>query len=136
MQGHALLVAEERTFAAHGAACQTAGAACQTAGISFIPLAIKTLGDTTADTISSIGRLIGQRFGVPHNESSRQLFHRLAISHGSTNARHPLPFWTAWSEPPCFLSFVLLFFFCFVFCLFHHLSVFARFMITAWFYDL
>ena len=116
MQGHALLVAEERTFAAHGAACQTAG-------ISFIPLAIKTLGglsDTTADTISSIGRLIGQRFGVPHNESSRQLFHRLAISHGSTDGRHPLPFWTAWSEPPCFLSFVLLFF---LFVLFRFLFV-------------
>ena len=59
-QGHALLIAEERKFAAHGATCQAAG-------ISLLPLAIKTLGglsDTTVDTISSIGRLIGQRFGI------------------------------------------------------------------------
>ena len=36
-QGHALRIAEERKFAAHGAACQAAG-------ISFIPLAVETLG--------------------------------------------------------------------------------------------
>ena len=61
IQGHALHVAEARKFATHGASCQAAG-------ISFIPLAIESLGglsDTTAETLSSIGRLIGQRFGVP-----------------------------------------------------------------------
>ena len=82
IQGHALLVAEERKFAAHGAECQ---AAC----ISFIPLAIETLGglsDTTADTISNIGRLIGQRFGISPRESSCQLFQRLAISLWRGNA--------------------------------------------------
>lgn len=84
-QGHALLVAEERKFAAHGATCQAAG-------ISFLPLAIETLGglsDTTVDTISSIGRLIGQRFGISPPESSRQLFQRLAVSLWRGNA-------TAW----------------------------------------
>ena len=84
-QGHALLVAEERKFAAHGATCQVAG-------ISFLPLAIETLGglsDTTVDTISSIGRLIGQRFGISPPESSRQLFQRLAVSlwRGNATAR-------------------------------------------------
>ena len=84
-QGHALLVAEERKLAAHGAFCQAAG-------ISFIPLAFETLGgmsDTTADTITSLGRLIGQRFGISPSESSRQLFQRLAISLWRGNA-------TAW----------------------------------------
>ena len=64
----------------------------QAAGISFTPLAIETLGglsDTTADTISNIGRLIGQRFGISPIESSRQLFQRLAISLWRGNA-------TAW----------------------------------------
>ena len=82
IQGHALLVEEERKFAAHGAECQAAG-------ISFTPLAIETLGglsDTTADTISNIGRLIGQRFGISPIESSRQLFQRLAISLWRGNA--------------------------------------------------
>ena len=84
-QGHALLVAETRKFATHGPACQAAG-------ISFTPLAIETLGglsDATAETISGIGRLIGQRFGVSPHESSRNLFQRLAISLWKGNA-------TAW----------------------------------------
>ena len=109
IQGHALLVAEELKFAAHGAECQADG-------ISFIPLAIETLGDlsdTTADTISNIGRLIGQRFGISPTASSRQLFQRLAtpsgvetLPHGSSDACHPLHSWTALSEPSCLLSFV------------------------------
>ena len=84
-QGHALLVAETRIFATHGPACQAAG-------IPFIPLAIETQGglsDATAETISGIGRLIGQRFGVSPHESSRHLFQRLAISLWKGNA-------TAW----------------------------------------
>ena len=112
IQGHALLVVEKQKFAAHGAECQAAD-------ISFIPLAIETLGglsDTTADTISNIGRLIGQRFGISPTESSFQLFQRLGVEtlpHGSTDvACHPLHFWTAWSEPSCLLSFVL--FVCFL----------------------
>ena len=81
-QGHALLVAEERKFASHGAACQAIG-------ICFIPLAIESLGgmsDMTADTISSIGRLLGQRLGISPGESTRHLFQRLAISLWRGNA--------------------------------------------------
>ena len=66
-QGHALLVAEERKFASHGASCQAVG-------ISFIPLAIDSLGgvsDMSADTISSLGRLLGQRLGISPVESTR-----------------------------------------------------------------
>ena len=69
-QGHALLVAENRKLATHAPTCQAAG-------ISFIPLAIESLGllsDATNETISSIGRRIGQHFGVPPHESSRHLF--------------------------------------------------------------
>ena len=81
-QGHALRIAEERKFAAHVAACQAAG-------ISFIPLAVETLGGlsvTAADTISSIGRLMGQRFGISPAESTRHLFQRLSISLWRGNA--------------------------------------------------
>ena len=68
-QDHTLLVAEDRKFAAHGAACQTVG--------TFIPFSIGTLSglsDTTADMISSIGRLMGQRFRISLAESTGHLF--------------------------------------------------------------
>ena len=114
-QGHALLVAEERKFAAHGATCQAAG-------ISFLPLAIETLGglsDTTVDTISSIGRLIGQRFGISPPESSRQLgwlspSGEGMLLHGFIDARHPHLIWMAWSESP-FAGSDFCLFFCFLF---------------------
>ena len=100
-QGHALRIAEERKFAAHGAACQAAG-------ISFIPLAVETLGGlsvTAADTISSIGRLMGQRFGISPSESTRHLFHSGGEMQpsGSTAAHHLHPPWTELSDLPfCF----------------------------------
>ena len=84
-QGHALIVAEERKFAAHGSSCQAAG-------ISFVPLAFETLGGlsvTASDTISSLGRLLGQRLGIPTSDSTRHLFQRIAISLWKGNA-------TAW----------------------------------------
>ena len=94
-QGHALLVAENRKLAIHGPACQAAG-------ISFIPLAIESLGglsDATNKPLSSLGCLIGQHFGVPPHESSHHLFQRLAISLWRGNAtawihrcRPPAPF--------------------------------------------
>ena len=89
-QGLALLVAENRKLAIHAPACQAAG-------ISFIPLAIESLGglsDAINETISSIGRLIGQRFGVALHESSSHLFQRLAISLWRGNA-------TAWIDRCC-----------------------------------
>ena len=79
-QGHARRIAK---FAAHGAACQAAG-------ISFIALAVETLGGlsvTAADTISSIGRLMGQRFRISPSESTRHLFQRLLISLWRGNAK-------------------------------------------------
>ena len=69
-QGHALLLEENRKLTTHAPACQTTG-------ISFIPLAIESLGglsDATNKTISSICRLIGQCFVVPPHESSRHVF--------------------------------------------------------------
>ena len=114
-QGHALLVAEERKFASHGAACQAIG-------ICFIPLAIESLGgmsDMTADTISSIGRLLGQRLGISPGESTRHLFQRLAISLWRGNAswihRSPqlAPPWTVLFNLFCFVLCV-----CFVPCIF------------------
>ena len=59
------MVAEERKFTAHSSACQAVG-------ISFIPLAIESLGglgDTTSDTISSIGHLLGQRLSNSTSKS-------------------------------------------------------------------
>ena len=56
IQGHALLVGEERKLAAHVDACRALG-------ISFIPLVGNTLGgwsDAAAVTISNIGRFLGQ----------------------------------------------------------------------------
>ena len=86
-QDHALLVAEERKFASHGAACQAVG-------ISFIPLAIESLGgvsDMSADTISSLGCLLGQRLGISLVESTRHLYRRLAISLWRGNASAWIP---------------------------------------------
>ena len=84
-KGHALLVAEERTYSSHGAACQAVG-------ITFIPLAIESLGgvsDMAAETISSLGRLLGQRLGISPVESTRHLYRRLAISLWRGNASLP-----------------------------------------------
>ena len=81
-QDHALLVAEARKFSAHGMQCQSAG-------ITFIPCAIETVGGMSilaAETIANIGRLLGQRLGLPPHESTRHLFQRLSISLWRGNA--------------------------------------------------
>ena len=78
-QGHALLVAEERIFAAHGATCQAAG-------ISFLPLAIEIERHHCGHHLQ---HRLGQRFGISPPEPSRQLFQRLAVSLWRGNA-------TAW----------------------------------------
>ena len=72
-QGHALLVAEERKFASHGATCPAVG-------ITFNPLAIESLGGVSDMAISSLGRLLGQRFGISPVESTCHLYQNLAIS--------------------------------------------------------
>ena len=80
--GYALGVGEERKMAAHAEECRAVG-------ITFIPLVVETLGGWSEDaihTIRAIGRLQGQRLGIPPAESTRHLFQRLAISLWKGNA--------------------------------------------------
>ena len=68
-QGHALLVGEERKLAAHADACQAVG-------VSFIPLVVETLRGMSASSVSTLaylGRLLGQRLGIPPADSIRHL---------------------------------------------------------------
>ena len=89
--GYALAVGEERKRASHAEACRSVG-------VSFIPLVVESLGgwsEEAVDTISSIGRLLGKRLGIPPSESVRHLFQRCAISLWRGNAslwirRHPV----------------------------------------------
>ena len=80
--GHALTAAEERKLVAHLGDCRAWG-------IQFIPLVAETLGGWSSDaidTISSIGRLQGQRLGIPPSETTHHLFQRLAIALWRGNA--------------------------------------------------
>ena len=81
IQGHALLVGEERKLAAHAEACRSAG-------VTFIPLVVESLGGWSdeASTIAAIGRLMGQRLGISPTECTRHLFQRCAISLWRGNA--------------------------------------------------
>ena len=77
-----LVVGAERKLAAHAVACRAAGTA-------FVPLVVESLGgwsNEAADTITKIGRLQGQRLGVPPAESIRHLFQRCAIALWRGNA--------------------------------------------------
>ena len=81
-QGHALLVGEARKFSSHGAQCQSAG-------ITFIPITFEALGGMSslaAETIASIGRLLGQRMGLAPQETTRHLFQRISVSLWRGNA--------------------------------------------------
>ncbi len=74
-QGHALSVGEDRKAAAHAEACRSVG-------VAFIPLVAETLGgwsNRASDTIKDIGRLQGQRLGIPPADSITHLVQRLAI---------------------------------------------------------
>jgi hypothetical protein len=82
VQGHALRVGEERKMALHAASCRAVG-------VSFVPLLVESLGgwsDLAAKTLSSIGRLLGQRLGIPPLETTHHLFQRCAISLWRGNA--------------------------------------------------
>ena len=81
-QGYALHVGEERKMAAHAEACRSVG-------VHFVPIVAETLGglsEVAIDTIRSIGRLQGERLGIPPPDSTRHLFQRLAISLWKGNA--------------------------------------------------
>ena len=86
VQGHALMVGEERKRAKHAEACHAVG-------VSFIPLVAESIGgwsEEAAQTISEIGRLQGQRLGIPPAETTRHLFQRCAISLWKGNATYPV----------------------------------------------
>ena len=74
-QGHALDVGEGRKRASHSSSCHSAG-------ISFVPLLVETLGGWSCEaveTIKAIGRLQGQRLGLPSSETTSHLYQQLAI---------------------------------------------------------
>ena len=74
-KGYALKVAEERKMAAHNAECRGAG-------VSFVPLAVESLGGWSHEAalqIARIGRLVGQRLGTTPAETVSHLFQHLSI---------------------------------------------------------
>ena len=80
--GHALRVEETRKMNANADSCHAVG-------VFFVPSVVEALGgwsDEATCTITSIGRLLGQRLGIPPHESTRHLFQRLAISLQRGNA--------------------------------------------------
>ena len=75
-QGRALLVWEVRKLAAHSDACQAVG-------VFFVPLVIETFGGMSASAVSTVaclGRLLGQRMGIPPANSISHLFQGCDIS--------------------------------------------------------
>ena len=84
--GHALRVGEMRKMSAHAESCRSVG-------VLFVPLVIESLGgwsDEASRTITSIGRLQGQRLGIPPSDSTRHLFQRLDEKNVSTCRVMPL----------------------------------------------
>ena len=108
-QGYALSICEERKMATHAASCREVG-------ISFIPLAVESLGgwsDLAAKTISRIGRLLGQRLGIPPSITSRQLFQRCSVSLWRGNAAlwlHRFPPISSFIDSVFFVLFFFVFF--------------------------
>jgi hypothetical protein len=82
-----LSVGETRKVSAHADACRAVG-------VSFIPLVVESIGGWSKqalDTIKSIGRLQGQRLGIPPAESTTHLFQRLSICLWRGNATLWIP---------------------------------------------
>ena len=96
-KGYALKLAEERKMAAHNAECRGAG-------VSFVPLAVESLGGWSHEAalqISRIGRLVGQRLGTTPAEAVSHLFQRLSICLWRGNASmwaRRLPSHSAWTD--------------------------------------
>ena len=97
MKGHALQVAEDRKRAAHNANCAAAG-------VVFLPIAVEALGGWSEEAvfhILKIGRLMGQRLGLPPNDPTKHIFQRLAICLWKGNAllwSHQFPPPAAWVD--------------------------------------
>ena len=74
------------------------------AGVIFLLIAVEVLGDWYEEAIfhiSKIGRLMGQRLGLPPNETTKHLFQRLAICLWKGNAllwSHRFPPPSAWVD--------------------------------------
>ena len=82
IQGHALSIGEERKLTVHAAPCRSVG-------VSFIPMIVESLGGWSpraVDVIKCIGRLQGQRLGIPPADSTTHLFQCLAICLWQGNA--------------------------------------------------
>ena len=96
-KGYALKLAEERKMAAHNAECRGAG-------VSFVPLAVESLGGWSHEAalqISRVGRLVGQRLGTIPAEAVSHLFQRLSICLWRGNASmwaRRLPSHSAWTD--------------------------------------
>ena len=96
--GHALTVGEERKMAAHAEDCRSVR-------VTFVPLVVESLegwSQEASHTISSIGRLQGQRLGIPPSETTRHLFQRLAHC-GFAVCQSDRPQWTAKFDSITFL---------------------------------
>ena len=81
-QGHSLSVAENRKIASHSSACHSSG-------VSFIPLAVETLGGwspTAFQTLKSIGWLQAQQLGLCPKDNCFHLFQRLPVNQWRSNA--------------------------------------------------
>ena len=81
-QGHALLVGEVRKLSTHEAACTAVG-------VSFVPIVMESLGGMSTlavNTLAGIGRLLGQRLGIPTADSIRHLCQRCFLSVWRENA--------------------------------------------------
>ena len=80
LQGYALSVAEKRKRAVHFEDCRRVG-------VSFLPLAVETLGGWSQDALRAIGRHLASRFGLPPGEVSHHLLQRLSVTLWRFNAQ-------------------------------------------------
>ena len=101
---------------------------CRAVGVSFIPLAVKSLGGAGCQVHPLYWSLLGQRLGTSPSITSRQLFQRCSVSLWRGNAAlwlHRFPpissyidsiVWLCLCGLFCFLYFVVFFCFFVVFC--------------------
>ena len=83
VQGSALSVAEQRKRSVHLADCQRVG-------VSFLPMAVESLGGWSRDALSTIrliGHHLGTRIGLPPKDVSHHLLQRLSVTLWRFNAQ-------------------------------------------------
>ena len=82
IQGYALSLGEDWKRSSHAQDCFDVG-------VPFIPLLVETIGSWSSDvaqTISSLGRCLGHRFGSDPQDTISHLFQHLSISLWCGNA--------------------------------------------------